>query len=220
MAIPFKVFGSGNGSDARNVYKVSFDEALSSYPRYEAWDNQDTFPAVDLGVTPSVTKKVFTGTTGNSSKPMLSLISTTSAAPGSSSWKPASVTAGAANPNRLKGTDSFVQESVIPDGGSNKDITFNICLEAPFDGPVPSVDELSVALQVVYTYTGEAPTPKWYANEGNEGSPTWTELVSGASGIKFCNEDASPNDSATHKLTLPPAGVVDDGSQIVVGGGS
>ena len=220
MSIPFKVFGSGNGSDAVNVYRVEFDEELSSYPKYEAWDNQDTFPAVDLGVTPSVLKKVFVGTAGNSNKPMLSLISTTAAAPASENWKPASATAGADNPNRLKGSDNYVQESVIPNGDDVTDITFNLCLEAPSDAPVPSAAELSVALQIVYTYTGDAPTPKWYANNadesGTDNSPEWEEFVSGTNGIKFCNSDAVLNDSATHKLTLPPAGAVDDGSQIVV----
>jgi len=211
MSIPFKVTGAGNGSTAQNVYKITFSQALSSPPVYKAWDNSQTFPARDVSGT-TTSHEIFTGTTGNGSKPMLSLVATTSSAP-SSNWKPASATSGSANPNRLKGSLSYVTDPTTP--GAGESILFNLCLEVPYDATVPSTTSMAAILEVTYTYTGAAPTVTWYANEGTEGSPTWTELTPGTHGIKFCNSSAEISDSTTWKLTLPTSGTVEDGCQIV-----
>lgn len=212
MAVPFKVVGAGNNSTARNVYKVTFSEALSDYPKIEAWDNSSTFPAVDTsGATTN--KELFTGTTGNGNKPMLSAIATTSAAPSSASWKPVSATAGSANPNRLKGTTSYVTDPTIPTAGGS--ILFNLCLEVPSDATVPSTSSMAGLIQIRYQYTGNAPIVSWYGNEGTETTPVWTQFTPGTHGIRFCNSTANVSNSATWKLTLPASGTVDDGSQIV-----
>lgn len=211
MSIPLKVTGAGNNSTAQNVYKVSFSDALSSAPKYEAWDNSSTFPAVDSSGS-TVAKEIFTGTTGNSNKPMLSLVATTSSAP-TSAWKPASATAGSANPNRMKGDTNYVTDPTTPGAGAA--ILFNMCLEVPSDATVPSSSSMNALLEIVYTYTGSAPTVSWYANEGTEATPTWTQLTPGTHGMRFCNSTASTSDTATWKLTLPASGTVDDGSQLV-----
>jgi hypothetical protein len=211
MAIPLKVTGAGNNSTARNVYKVAFSTALSSAPYYKAWDNSQTFPARDTSGS-TTTKEIFTGTTGNGSKPMLSLVDTSSAAP-SSAWKPTSATSGSANPNRLKGSINYVTATTTP--GAGEYITFNMCLEVPYDASVPSSSSMNALLEITYTYTGTAPTVSWYANEGTEGTPTWTQLTPGTHGIRFCNSSASTSDSTTWKLTLPASGTVDDGAQLV-----
>lgn len=211
MAIPLIVTGAGNNSDADNVYKVTFDKALSSAPKYECWDNSATWPAVDSAGS-TVTKEIFTGTSGNGNKPMLSLIATTSGN-STSAWKPASATAGSANPNRMKGDTNYVTDPTTP--GASDAIKFNMCLEVPSDASVPSTSSMNALLQIVYTYTGDAPTPVWAANEGTEVTPTWTTLTPGTHGVKFCNDDAVAGTSGTHKLTLPASGTKDDGAQVV-----
>lgn len=211
MAIPFKVAGAGNGSSAQNVYRITFSQALSDYPVYKAWDNSQTFPSVDSSGS-TTNKEIFTGTTGNGNKPMLSLVDTSSSAP-SSNWKPTSATSGSANPNRLKGNTSYVTATTIPSAGGS--IRFNMCLEVPYDATVPSTSSMNAMLEVTYYYTGSAPTVTWAANEGTEGSPTWTTLTPGTHGIRFCNASANPSNSSTWKLTLPTSGTVDDGAQLV-----
>jgi hypothetical protein len=211
MSIPLKVTGAGNNSTARNVYKVVFSQALSSPPIYKAWDNSQTFPARDTSGS-TTNKEIFTGTTGNGNKPMLSLVDTSTSAP-TSAWKPTSATSGSANPNRLKGSLSYVTATKTPT--ANDYITFNMCLEVPYDASVPSSSSMNALLEITYTYTGTAPTVSWYANEGTENSPTWTQLTPGTHGIRFCSSTASVSDSTTWKLTLPASGTVDDGAQLV-----
>ncbi|MEM3609342.1 MAG: hypothetical protein QW076_00325 [Candidatus Anstonellales archaeon] len=211
MAIPFKVAGAGNNSTAQNVYKVTFSQALSAPPIYKAWDNSQTFPAVDSAGS-TTNKEIFTGTTGNGNKPMLSLVDTSTSAP-SSSWKPTSAISGSANPNRLKGSLNYVTATVTPTAGGS--IRFNICLEVPYDATVPSTSSTGAMLEITYYYTGSTPTVTWYANEGTEGTPIWTSLTPGTHGIRFCWADVNPNDTSTWKLRLPVSGTIDDGAQIV-----
>ncbi|KUK49418.1 MAG: hypothetical protein XD75_0582 [Parcubacteria bacterium 33_209] len=91
MAIPNKATGAGN-NNAANVFKVTFSQALSTAPKYEAWDNSKTFPAKDESGS-TVAKEIFTGTTGNGNKPMLYLVDTNAGAtPPGANWKPASAT--------------------------------------------------------------------------------------------------------------------------------
>ena len=211
MAIPLKVSGAGNNSAARNVYKVVFSQALSAAPVYKAWDNSQTFPSRDTSGS-TTNKEIFTGTAGNGNKPMLSLVDTSTAAP-NSAWKPTSATSGSANPNRLKGSSNYVTATKVPT--ANDYITFNMCLEVPYDATVPSTSTMNAILEITYAYTGTAPVVSWYANEGTESSPTWTQLTPGTHGIRFCNASASTSDSTTWKLTLPATGTVDDGAQLV-----
>lgn len=176
MAIPFAAVGYGNTSTARNVQRITFSTALSSAPKYESYD-AGTFPAVGSGTT--TTGAIFAGTAGNSNKPMSSLVDTSSGAP-TSSWKPASVTAGSANPNRMKGQTNFVTATATPGAGGT--ITWNEVLEIPSDH-TPS-NTLAMDLLIRYTYTGSAPTLTWAANEGTEGTPTWTTLTPGTHGLR------------------------------------
>jgi hypothetical protein len=112
MSIPNKAIGGGNTSTASNIFRTVFSQSLSAAPTYQMWDNSSTFPAVDAsGAT--VTKEAFTGTAGNSSKPMYALVDTTAAAP-ASSWLPAAATGGSANPNRMKGSTNYVTAGATP----------------------------------------------------------------------------------------------------------
>lgn len=205
MAIPNKATGAGN-NNAQNVFKVTFSTALSTAPKYEAWDNSQTFPAKDAAGS-TTAKEVFTGTAGNGSKPMLYLAATTSAAPGAN-WKPASASAGSANPNRLKGTTNYVTDPTTP--GASGAILFNIGLEVPSDATVPSSSSMAFLLQIRYTYTGSAPSLTWEFNEGTEGTPSWTALTPGTHGLRFCNSSTSWA-AGPYKLTLPASSTADAG---------
>lgn len=179
MAIPAKATGYGNNSTARYVFKLTFSTALSAAPKYEAYDGA-TFPATGSATT--TTNEVFAGTAGNSNKPMLSLVDTSSGAP-SSNWKPSSATAGSANPNRMKGTTNYVTATSTPGAGGA--ITWNEVLEVPSDAAPGSTGQAHDLL-VRYSYTGSAPSLTWAFNEGSEGSPSWTTMTSSTHGIRHC----------------------------------
>lgn len=203
MAIPFQITGAGN-QDARYVFKVTFSQELFAAPKIEAWDNAETFPSRTLtGAT--VAKEIFTGTTGNGSIPMLYAIATTSNSPGDN-WKPTAATAGSANPNRLVGETSYVTDPTTPSAGES--IYFNLGVEIPSDATVPSTTSLAHVIQIRYTYSGTIPVVTFYANEGTETSPTWTEMTPGTNGVRYC--DAGTDISiSSYKLTLPESGVID-----------
>jgi hypothetical protein len=206
MAIPAKATGAGNNNAAK-VFKITFDQALSTAPKYEGWDNAAVFPLKDASGS-TVAKEIFTGTTNNSSKPFLYLVDTNAGAtaPGAN-WKPASATAGSANPNRLKGTTNYVTATNTPALGEY--ITFNIGAEVPDDATVPSDSSCNFLLQIRYTYTGTAPALTYAFNEGSEGTPSWTTLTPGTNGLRFCNSGTSAG--GPYKLTLAASGVVDAG---------
>lgn len=178
MGIPSSATGYGNLSVAQNVFRIAFSTALSSAPKYEAYDG-GVYPAVGAAVT--VLNTVFAGTAGNGSKPMLSLVATTNAAP-ASNWKPASATGGSANPNRMKGQTNFVTDPSTP--GAAGIIRWNEVLEVPSDATTSST--MAVDLLIRYTYTGGVPALTWAYNEGTEGTPIWTTLTPGTHGLRHC----------------------------------
>lgn len=202
MAIPNKATGAGN-NDAQNVFKVTFDQALSTAPKIEAWDNSQTFPDKDAAGS-TTAKEAFTGTTENGNKPMIYAVATTSSSPGSD-WKPSSASAGSANPNRLKGTTNYVTDPTTP--GLGDAILFNLGIEVPSDATVPSSSSLNTLIQIRYTYTGTAPALTFAFNEGTEGTPSWTTLTPGTHGLRFCNSGTVGG--GPYKLTLPASGTVD-----------
>lgn len=185
MAIPNKATGYGNNSTAQKVFRLTFSTALSSAPKYEAYDGA-TFPAVGTAVTTANT--IFAGTAGNSNKPMLSLVDTNSAP--TSAWKPTSATAGSANPNRMKGQTNYVTAGNTPGAGGT--ITWNEVLEVPSDATTSS--SMNIDLLIRYTYTGSAPSLTWEYNEGSEATPTWVALTPGTHGVRHARSGASsPN---------------------------
>lgn len=202
-----KVANAGNTNTARNVFRVTFSQALSAVPTLEGWDDS-TFS--------TTTREIFAGTTGNSSKPMLSAVATTEAAP-SSAWKPASVTVGGAMANRLKGSTNYVTLSSAAPGAAGT-VRFNLCLEIPSDASVPSTTSLTHVLAIRYQYTGSAPTLTWEFNDvatGTEGTPVWASFTSGASGATIKYGDTSVT-SANVYITRPATGTVDSGSAWVL----
>ena len=208
MSVPNKATGAGN-NDTQNVFKITFSRALSSAPKYEAWDNSDTYPAVDAEGS-TILKEIFVGTTENSNIPMLSLVDTTSGSPGAD-WLPAAATGGTANPNRLKGDTNYVTSTSTP--VASGEVLFNMVGEFPSDSTVPSTSSMNYLLQIRYTYTGDAPTLNYYFNEGTEGTPSWTAWTPGSHGMRHTNSGASVDN---YKLTLPASGTVDTGEIWIV----
>ncbi len=184
MAIPNKATGYGNNSTAANIFRITFSQAVSTAPKYEAYDGSGSFPTTGSATT--TTNTVLAGTAGNSSKSMLSLVDTSGGGP-TSAWKPSSATGGSANPNRVKGQTNFVTSTATPGAGGV--ITFNMVLEVPSDATTSST--MSHDLLVRYTYTGTAPTLTWAFNEGSEGTPTWTTMTPGTHGIRHTRSGVS-----------------------------
>lgn len=202
MAIPNKAVGYGNNSTARNVFRITFSTALSSAVKYEAYDG-GSFPAVGSATT--VTNTVLAGTAGNSNRSMLSLVDTTNVAP-TSAWKPATATAGSANPNRMKGQTNFVTQAGAVVGAAGT-ITWNEVLEVPSDATTSST--MAHDLLVRYTYTGTAPTLTWAFNDavsGTEGVPTWTTMTVGTHGLRHSRSGASSPD---YLANIPATGTED-----------
>ena len=207
MAIPSKVIGAGN-SDATQCFKVTFDQALSTAPKIEAWDNSATFPAKDAsGSTTAL--EIFTGTTANGDTPCIAAWSGGAESSGNlpgASWHPAAVTGGSNNPNLLLGTTNYVTCTNTP--GLGGEIVFNLSFEVGYDATVPSTTEYAAIIQIRYTYTGTAPGLVFaYNDAGTETTPSWTTLTPGTDGVRFCNASTSWA-AGPYKLTLPASGVV------------
>jgi hypothetical protein len=205
VSIPSAVTGAGNGSQARNVFRLTFSTALSSIPTLESWDDS-TFS--------STSKEVFTGTPVNENIPYQSAAATTDAAPSSANWKLAAPVAGGATINRLMGTTYFVNLSVgVPGAGAS--VRFNLNWEEPSDAAVPATNTQNSVLACRYAYSGVAPTLSWAFNDnsagGTEGAPIFTSITPGSAGNFVRPTDASAT-SANLTLTKPASGVADQGA--------
>lgn len=186
MAIPNKALGYGNTSTAANVFQITFSTALSSAPRYEAYDGA-VFPATGSATT--TTNGIFTAGAGTSTS-MLSLVDTSSAGP-TSNWKPLNGSAGSANPNRMKGTSYYVTATVTP--GAGNVIKWNEVLEVPSTATTSTT--MAHDLLVRYTYTGTAPSLTWAYNDpvaGSELTPSWVTMVPGTNGLRHCRTGTVP----------------------------
>jgi hypothetical protein len=204
VSIPSKAVGAGNGSQARNVFKVTFSQALAAVPTLEAWDD-DTFATVN--------KEMFIGTHDNGNIPYVSAVATTDQAPAGTNWKPASPVAGGATINRLKGRTNYVNLSTgIPTASGS--VRFNLDWELPDDMTIPSTSTGNGVLIVRYSYSGTAPTLTWQFNDysagGTEVTPAWTTITPGAAGcvIRPCDTGSS---AASLVVTKPTSGVADAG---------
>ena len=209
MAIPNKATGAGN-NNAANVFQITFDQDLSTAPKYEAWDNSLVFPLKDASGS-TTAKEIFTGT-GGLALPFLYLVDTNdgATAPGAD-WAAGSLNGGVPwvgshNPNRLLGTTNYVTAINTPTAGQH--ITFNIGARVPSDAAVPSDSSCNFLLQIRYTYTGAAPTLTYKFNEGSEATPSYTTLTPGTHGLRFCNAGTVWL-TGPYKLTLPGSGTVD-----------
>ncbi|MFA5376509.1 MAG: hypothetical protein WC455_12255 [Dehalococcoidia bacterium] len=198
-----KATGYGNNSTARNVFKCTFNHALSSAVKYEAYDNDETFPTLDTVVTTA--NDILAGTAGNSTTSMVCLVDTTNAAP-DSDWKPASATAGTANPNRLKGTTSYVTQAGAV-RGDNEAITWNMVIEIPSDATTAMAFGFDLLLR--YTYTGTAPTLTWAYNTGTEGSANWVTMTPGTDGMLHCRTGSGGTGDGHYYANIPAADTED-----------
>jgi hypothetical protein len=201
MSIPGRVNGAGNGSDNQNVIKVTFSQNTSNVPTLEAWDDENFN---------TVANEIFTGTTGNSNKPMLSAVATMESAP-IEAWKPVSVTAGGSTINRMKGNTNYVNLLSAALTGAPEDVMFNLCWEVPYDASVPA--DMDFVLIVRYNYSGSAPILSWYFNDYDAGGielvPVWTAMTSGLTGSVMRPADAGCS-SANIVLHKPVSSTIDN----------
>jgi hypothetical protein len=198
MAIPFKPVGIGAVA-AMNVLRITFSEALSAIPLLQAWDSF---------AMNTVVNKIFTGTTGNGSKPMIAAIGCDEAP--ADSWWPADPVPGAAVnvASRLKGGDGYCElADAAPGAGGHVFFNFNFL----FPEDVIPTDTLNFVLGLVYRYTGAAPSLTWAGNDGgSEGAPSWTTLTSQPKGTNGAATVLKPSDSGGSgtgdQMTIPPSG--------------
>lgn len=180
MAIPAKATGYGSAdAAATEVFQITFTTALSSAPRYEAYDGA-VFPAT--GTATTVLNGIFIAGTGTSTS-MLGLADTNAGAtaPGAG-WLPVNGTAGSAAVNRMKGTSYYVTAANTP--GAAGRITWNEVLEVPSTANTSTT--MAHDLLVRYTYTGAAPTLAWGFNEGTQATPSYTAMTPGTNGLRHC----------------------------------
>jgi hypothetical protein len=201
MAIPGRIVNAGNNSDKQNVIKVVFSQPTSTIPTLEAWDDENFN---------TVANQVFAGTTGNGSKPMISAVATTNAAP-ASAWKPSSAAGGGATINRLKGNTNYVNLHSRALSGTGENVRFNLCWELPYDTDIPA--DLDAVFILKYSYSGSAPILTWYYNDGDAGGtesvPVWVAITSGVSGNVLRPADAGCSSSSI-VLHKPVSSTVDN----------
>lgn len=197
-----QVTGYGNNSTDRNVFGFLTDEDLSSLIKYYAYDNDETFPTVDDLATAD--NEVLAGA-NSLLLSMVSLVDTSNAAP-SSDWMPSGATGGEANPNRLQGDTSYVEQdgTILSAAGR---ATYNMVVE------VPSFALTSMAfgfdLKIVYSYTGAVPTPKFQINIGTEGTPIWEDIseTSSVYGILHTRTGSGLAGDGNYNANIPETGV-------------
>ncbi len=198
MPIPFIVSGIGQQA-AKEVFKISFTEALSQIPELHAWDN------FSLN---SVANKVFTGTTVNTFLPMIGGIGLT-VAPGAS-WWPASAVAGATvdTASRLIGNTGYLLLTSAPPAAG--DAFFNFDFSFPSD--VLPNDTMAFVLEFRYIFTGATPTITWAANEGTEGTPIYTALTTQPGNVNGAATVIRPSDTGGtgvgDTVTIPTSGEI------------
>jgi hypothetical protein len=202
----YEVEGYGN-VDKQNAFAVLFSEDLSALVTYYCYDNNQTFPATDSVETAN--NEVLAGT-DSAALSMVSLVDTTNASPGAS-WKPGSATPGEANPNRMQGNTSYVQQDGTIRSSSER-ITFNMVVEVPDDALTSMA--FGFDLKIVYSYTGATPTVDFQVNTGTEGSPSWQTIEhegSSAYGILHCriNSGDKSGGDGNYYANIPESGTED-----------
>jgi len=199
---PFKPTGIGAVA-AMNVFKITFSEALSTNPKLMAWDDYTML---------TVANDIIAGTAGSGNLSMIGGIGLTSAP--AAGWFPSAETGGSAvnTGSLLNGNTGFaLLSSTAPVAGGS--VYFNLNYKIPSD--VEPTDSMNHVIAVEYQYTGATPTVVWFANEGTEGSPSWTQLQAGFKGsapiagdteIRPCNAGEGNDGTQTYKLSIPASG--------------
>ena len=208
MSVPSKTVGAANGSAAQNVFRITFSEATSDNPRLEAWD--------DFSFS-TYAKEIFTGSSGNGSKPILAAVATTDAAP-ATDWVPASAGSNGAVAQRLRGDLAWMNLSTSPVAAAGA-VRFNLNWEIPFDATIPA--DMDAIIVCRFSYTGAAPVLVWEFNDdvagGSEASPVWTQITPGVTGHVLRPGDSG---SSSENLVIhrPISGVADSAEVWVIEG--
>jgi hypothetical protein len=193
-----KVAGAANNSTAANVFRVVFSQATLDLPRMEAWDDYNFS---------TVANEVFNGTAGYAN-PMIGAVDTTDGGPAAANWMPTTPTAGAANPNLLKGSTNSLQFAKGVQTGllAGDDIKFNLNWKLPPNATIPP--DLDAVLVLRYSYGGNAPALTWYFNDysvaavpDHETAPQWAEFTPGVNGdqLKPADLGSTSNSIVFHR---------------------
>lgn len=192
MAVKGNANGYGSSIDetyaSQYVFAINFNHPLSSKVKYEAYDNDQTFPAT--GNLTTTNYDVFGLSGGEDS--MVALRDTTNGTSGAgTNWFPSSPNANTATINLLKGTTNFVtQHGATIDTTGGGTIYFNMQIKVPASTQTNS--QMQFDLVARYTFTSTTPTVSWWFNNedggGTEASPSWATMPSGTYGIKHTRD--------------------------------
>lgn len=201
---PFQPVGIGQNA-AKNVFKVTFSQDLSTIPKLKAFDDYNM---------DSVANTLFVGTAANGYKSLIGGIGCTVAP--SASWWPSTEIEGVAvdGASLLNGNSGFcLLASSTPEADDS--VYFNLDYNIPYD--LEPSDNTNHVVGIEYQYTGTTPTVTWYGNDGgSEGSPSWTQLQPGLKGsapidtdteIRPCNAGEGATGTAQYKLGIPQQSV-------------
>jgi hypothetical protein len=202
-----KGYGSEGTYAHINVFKVSFNHPLSSKVRYECYDNDQTYPAVDDNNT-AVAHNVF-GVWGTSLS-MIALRDTTNGAGAATmNWFPAATAANTATINRMKGLTWYVTQQGATLSTSPGSLYFNMQVEVPATSQTSW--NMQFDLQLRYTFTSTTPTLTWYFNQvvgGTAGTgtvPVFATMPPGTWGIRHCR--AGTAEAGPYLANIPATGV-------------
>ena len=199
--------GYGQGGVNRYCFALTFDQDLSSLCTYHAYDNNQTFPAMEASILTTHVNEVFTHGFSATNNSMIMLIDTTNAEP-SDTWGTTLATGGGsdneANPNFIGKNNGDANDAYVEQDGSileTADLMWNMLVEV--DTAVELTDDMRFELVIRFTFTGPVPTPVWGINVGSAPT-TWQAMTPGVEGIKHCN--AAAGAAGTLKATIPASG--------------
>ena len=206
-SIPGTICGGGSKDTYvhKNILAVRFHAPLASKVTIHAFDNAQTFPAVDSVVT---TDNDIFGLSNGAELSMIGCIDYTGGtkwSPGTN-WFPTEVKLNTCTLNLLKGYTSYVtQHGATIDSSGGGTIYFTLQLKIPASCQTSSTTKFDVAFK--YSYTSTVPNPSIFFNSktggGSEAVPVWATLVSGASGIYHSAADLA---SSPYLANIPLTG--------------
>lgn len=219
---PFRPVGIGADQQAYNVFKITFDQALSDIPILTAYDDY---------TIASNSNTLFAGTTPSTPPdgtplPLIAAVSGkqgTTAYPGflgsPSGWFPSTAqgpNAPVGTPNFLQGASNNIYLDTTAPGPGHDSVTFNLAYK--FFKNLSTFSTVDGVIICQYQYTGSAPAVTFYGNSNTEVSPSWTPLVPYATGIapvsgdttqiRPCDTGKGADGDSTYRQTIPSTGGV------------
>lgn len=168
--------GIMGNKNARQAMKVTWDKAMSSHPRLEAWDS-----GADLAAGIAPTDEILAGTASTGNKSWLAGAETTSVAPGANWYASADERTGGTSPAKLIGSGAYLLLKGATVGVVSR--LFNLCLKVPSDAGQVGVTQHTPVIALRYYYTGSVPAITWQYNASTIANPKWTTFNGGSAGF-------------------------------------